>query len=158
ARTERGTARMRAYYDVLPARESELTLDTRSRNQWGDPMPRLEFRDAQASVALRSHTEAGIRGVFERMARAGDGRVLEARTQEIHDHPGGGCRMGEEPASSVVDRTGRTHDHENLFVVGAPTIVSGGCANATLTFAALSLLATTEIGREFPGRQTAPAA
>jgi quinoprotein glucose dehydrogenase len=47
--------------------------------------------------------------------------------------------MGDDPAASVVDRFGRAHDHENLWVVGAPTILSGGCNNATLTFVALTL-------------------
>lgn len=55
--------------------------------------------------------------------------------------------MGTDPATSVVDSWGRTHDHENLFVVGAPTSVSGGCANATLTFCALSLRAAQEIAK-----------
>ena len=58
--------------------------------------------------------------------------------------------MGDDPASSVVDSHGRTHDHENLFVVGAPTCVSGGCANATLTFCALSLRAAQEMERSLP--------
>jgi quinoprotein glucose dehydrogenase len=46
-----------------------------------------------------------------------------------------------------VDSWGRTHDHENLFVVGAPTCVTGSCANATLTFCALSLRAAQEIAK-----------
>ena len=58
--------------------------------------------------------------------------------------------MGDDPATSVADRWGRTHDHENLFVVGAPTIVSGGCANGTLTFAALSLMSAEEMAKELP--------
>jgi quinoprotein glucose dehydrogenase len=47
--------------------------------------------------------------------------------------------MGDDPATSVVDGYGRTHDHENLFVVGAPTMPTGGCTNGTLTFVALAL-------------------
>ena len=58
--------------------------------------------------------------------------------------------MGDDPNSSVVDSWGRTHDHENLFVVGAPTIVSSGCANGTLTFCALSLRSAAEMARELP--------
>ena len=60
--------------------------------------------------------------------------------------------MGDDPATSVTDRWGRTHDHENLFVVGAPTCVSAGCANGTLTFTALSLLSAAKIGEDFPKR------
>ena len=54
--------------------------------------------------------------------------------------------MGDDPATSVCDSFGRTHDHDNLFVVGAPTCVTGGCANGTLTFVALGLRAATAIG------------
>jgi quinoprotein glucose dehydrogenase len=53
--------------------------------------------------------------------------------------------MGADPASSVADSFGRAHDHENLFVIGAPTTPTGGCTNGTLTFVALSLRSATKI-------------
>ncbi len=151
-RTATGTARLRSYYDVLPDRDSRLVLDSRTTNRFGDPMPRLDFRDAPASRDLRGHTEDRIRRLFEEVTRAGGGSVLRTAVDETQDHPGGGCRMGDDPGSSVVDSWGRTHDHENLFVVGAPTLVSGGCNNGTLTFSALSLRAAEEIGRTFPSQ------
>jgi quinoprotein glucose dehydrogenase len=151
-RSERGAARLRAYYDVLPARESRLTLDADTTNQWGDPMPRIEFRDSDESADLREYTENRITGIFQDVVRAGGGKILSVGVQEGQDHPAGGCRMGNDPATSVTDSYGRTHDHENLFVVGAPTMPTGGCANGTLTFVALSLRSATEIGREFPDR------
>lgn len=158
SRTEEGTARVRAYYDVLPHRDSALTLDPSRKSPWGDPLPKLSFRDSDESAALREPTEAGIRALFQEMARAGDGKVLSARSDSFQDHPAGGCRMGKDAATGVVDRHGRSWDHENLFVVGAPTCVTGGCANGTLTFVALSLLAAEEIGREMPaGAASAPA-
>ncbi len=146
-RTATGVARVRSYYDVLPDRSSELTLDSTRTTPWGDPLPKLSFRDAPASVDLRGRTEDRIRGVFQALARAGDGQLMRTSVDNFQDHPSGGCRMGADPASSVVDSWGRTHDHENLFVVGAPTCVSGGCANATLTFCALSLRAAQEIAK-----------
>lgn len=154
-RTERGTARVRAYYDVLPARHSELTLDTGRRNAWGDPLPRLTFRDDATSAALRGYTEDTIARRFRELARAGDGRVLRMGTGDFQDHPAGGCRMGRDAAHSVCDPWGRTWDHENLFVIGAPNCVTGGCANGTLTFVALSLRSAAAIGEAFP-RRTGP--
>jgi quinoprotein glucose dehydrogenase len=152
ARAKQGTARVRAYYDVLPARNSELTLDPTRLDAFGHALPRLAFRDSEASRELRAPTEAAIRALFERMARAGDGRLLSARPDDFQDHPAGGCRMGADPASSVVDGWGRTHDHENLFIVGAPTCVTAGCANGTLTFVALGLRSASQIGAPFPRR------
>ncbi len=152
SRTTTGTARIRAYYDVLPDRDSALTLDASAKNAWGDPMPKLQFKDSPESVALRSHTEDSIRALFARMAKAGDGELSQPRVDSFQDHPAGGCRMGTDPATSVTDSWGRTHDHENLFVIGAPTAVTAGCANGTLTFVALSLRSAAKIGEDFPRR------
>lgn len=149
-RTRTGVARVRAYYDVIPDRSSELTLDATRKNAWGDPLPRLAFRDAPESAALRTHSVGAIQALFQAMARAGDGKVIQTEEDDARgwqDHPAGGCRMGDDPATSVVDKWGRAHDHENLFVVGAPTCVSGGCANGTLTFTALALRSAAEIAR-----------
>lgn len=151
-RSATGTARVRAYYDVIPDRESALSLEGSKRTVWGDPLPQLAFRDAPESAALRAWSEEQIRTLFADMARAGGGEVLSTRSDSFQDHPAGGCRMGEDPATSVTDSWGRTHDHENLFVVGAPTCVSGGCANGTLTFCALSLRSAGEVGNAFPVR------
>ena len=151
-RTATGTARVRAYYDVIPDRASELTLDDGKRGPWGDPLPKLSWRDAAESAELRAWSEERIRVLFGEMARAGGGEVLSTRSDSFQDHPAGGCRMGNDPATSVTDSWGRTHDHENLFVAGAPTCVSGGCANGTLTFCALALRSAAEIGKAFPER------
>lgn len=147
-RCQGGRARLRAYYDVLPSRDSALTLDPAMRNEWGDPMPRITLVDSDESVALREYTVNRIQGIFEEMVRAGGGRISSFGGGNIHDHPGGGCRMGDDPATSVVDSFGRCHDHENLFVVGAPTMVTGACTNSAPTLAALSLRSVTEIGRD----------
>ena len=58
--------------------------------------------------------------------------------------------MGDDPATSVVDGWGRSHEHENLFVAGAPTNVTASCCNGTLTFAALGLRAAAKVGEAFP--------
>ncbi|MGH7677495.1 MAG: GMC oxidoreductase [Gemmatimonadaceae bacterium] len=146
-RTAKGVARVRAYYDVIPDLHSELTLDPSKRNVHGDPLPRLSFKDAPQSAELRGWTEEHLRGVFTELARAGNGEVVRTASDSFQDHPAGGCRMGDDPATSVTNSWGRTHDHENLFVVGAPTCVSGSCCNSTLTFCALSLRSAEEIGR-----------
>ena len=150
ARTKKGAARVRAYYDVLPDRASELTLDAGTKNRWGDPMPRLSFRDHPATIASRAHAEESIKALFQRMAAAGGGKVISSASSANdigQEHPGGGCRMGTDPATSVVDGWGRAHDHENLWVAGAPTNVTASCCNGTLTFVALGLRTAAGVAR-----------
>ena len=100
ARTRTGVTRMRAYYDVVPGRESRIELDRGITNEWGDPMPRIDFVDAPESAALRAFTEQSIRGVFDSVVGAGGGRILSTASSDGQDHPGGGCRMGDDPAAS----------------------------------------------------------
>jgi glucose dehydrogenase len=148
ARAKGATARVRAYYDVIPDRESKLTLDTTKTNRFGDPMPTLAFRDAPESAAIKPWQEEQIAALFRRMAKAGNGTLLKMENS-VNDlgqeHPAGGCRMGDDPTQSVVDKWGRSHDHENLWVAGAPTQPSAGCCNGTLTFVAVGLRTASAI-------------
>ena len=145
ARTRRATARVRSYYDVHPDRASELTLDPSKKNRYGDPLPKIVHRADAPSLGRRESTIEHIRSVFSRMARNNGGAMGPLDIGQYWDHPGGGCRMGYDPATSVTDSFGRTHDHENLFVVGSPTLPTGGCTNGTLTFAALTLRSADNI-------------
>ena len=62
-------------------------------------------------------------------------------------HQAGTCRMGVDPATSVVDPDGRVHDHQNLWITDASVHVTNGGVNPVLTIFALarrtsSILAT----------------
>ncbi len=149
SRSRRGVARVRAYYDIHPAENSELTLDSSAKNKWGDPMPKIAHRPDAASQARHESTRQHMADVFARMAHNDNGKILRINEGDYLDHPAGGCRMGADPASSVCDSFGRTHDHENLFVVGAPTLPTAGCTNGTLTFVALTLRSAEEIAKNF---------
>jgi choline dehydrogenase-like flavoprotein len=145
ARNKRGVARVRGYFDVHPDENSSLTLDPTHRNDWGDPLPVVVHRPDAATKARWPAVKAHINDVFTNLARADNGKVLAVREGDYLDHPVGGCRMGSDPERSVCDSYGRTHDHENLFVVGAPTLPAAGCTNGTLTFVALTLRSANEI-------------
>ncbi|MCC7127133.1 MAG: GMC family oxidoreductase [Acidobacteria bacterium] len=150
ARKPRGTARVRAYTDVHPDKTSELTLDQAVKNRWGDPMPRIEHRLDMQTQARAERTDAQVRGIFDRLAKLGDTKIVSTSKGQYLDHPAGGCRMGHDPATSVCDSYGQTHDHDNLFVVGAPTLPSAGCTNGTLTFVALTLRSADRVAETFP--------
>lgn len=54
-------------------------------------------------------------------------------------HIMGTYRMGDDPKTSVVNSFQRSHDHDNLYLVGSGTFPTGGTANPTLTLSALAL-------------------
>ena len=145
ARTKGSSVRLRTYLDVHPSADSRLTLNLASKNRYGDPMPTIVHRFDEATMARQAANKQHVMDLVTRMARASNGKVVRTFEGDYLDHPGGGCRMGADPARSVCDSYGRTHDHENLWVVGAPTVPTGGCTNGTLTFVALTLRSATRI-------------
>ena len=60
-------------------------------------------------------------------------------------HDLGGCRMGDDPAASVVDRTLRVHDTPGLYVFSGAVFPTCAGVNPTLTLWALCLHAAREL-------------
>jgi choline dehydrogenase-like flavoprotein len=54
-------------------------------------------------------------------------------------HIMGTYRMGDDSKTSVVDSFQRSHDHNNLYLVGSGTFPTSGTANPTLTLSALAM-------------------
>jgi choline dehydrogenase-like flavoprotein len=63
-------------------------------------------------------------------------RAFDRRTPS---HQCGTARMGDDPATSVVNAFCRAHDHDNLFIVDASVLPTSAAVNPALTIAALAL-------------------
>jgi len=61
----------------------------------------------------------------------------------------GTTRMGDDPKTSVVDQWCRSHDHDNLFIVGTGSYVTAGSVSPSLTAAAISLRTAEHIANTF---------
>jgi len=59
----------------------------------------------------------------------------------------GTCRMGDDPATSVIDRYHRCHDVRNLFLCDGSSLVTSGRGQPTMTIQALAFRAADHIGR-----------
>ena len=66
----------------------------------------------------------------------------------VVNHQCGTCRMGDDPATSVVDIHGKAHDLANLFVADASVFPSSGATNPTLTIAANALRVADHLERD----------
>ena len=134
SRTEPAAVSFSAYFEVVPARESRVTISSAHKNRFGDALPRVDF--AAHDYSAKRLNKAG--NLFSRLGRRIPGLEFEWIDTKPY-HVSGGCRMGTDPATSVCDPFGRCHEHENLYITGAPLCVSGGATNSTLTFCALAI-------------------
>jgi choline dehydrogenase-like flavoprotein len=79
--------------------------------------------------------------------------ILEAAGAEFQsqddepatNHELGGCRMGADPRTSVVDADCRTHDVPNLYVVDGSVFPSASEKNPTHTIMALAARAADHV-------------
>lgn len=117
--------------EVLPHPDNRLRLDAET-DAHGVPRASLTFSYGDNDKRL-------IRHATETM-----GRILEASGGEVDyvvadtAHLMGGCRMGTDASSSVVNSYGQSHDIPNLFICDASVFVTSGAANPTHTVMALA--------------------
>jgi len=147
-RSEHGVVQIRALIDVYFGERSRIVDDPSSSYPWGDPMPKQEYVYDEGPEQRRQAGGREVRKLMLELAERAGGHLRFFHGPTAHPHRGGGCRMGHDPSTSVCDSFGRTHDHENLFVAGAPLLVTGGCTNATLTFSALALRTAERVAAE----------
>lgn len=127
---------------VIPDARSYVALSPDRRDALGLPLPVVNSVLTPNSLALLDRMVAACRTL---LSEAGVTQVAEQATSWDSfsaTHVFGTCRMGEDSASSVVDRFGRSHDHDNLFLCdGSVFPGSGGGESPSLTIAALALRA-----------------
>jgi gluconate 2-dehydrogenase alpha chain len=64
-------------------------------------------------------------------------------------HAYGGTRMGDNPATNVVDRWGFSHEAPNLGILGASVMGTSGARNPTLTAQALAWRTAEHLTKNF---------
>ena len=123
---------------------NNITLDPNNTDQWGRPSIRTTYRDHEDDLSMA--------------------RFLVARCEELQDAAGaqkfwahevvpttsgahlmGTARMGDDPATSVVDRYHRSHDIPNLFICDGSSFVTSGRGQPTMTIMALAFRAAEHI-------------
>ncbi len=117
--------------EILPWADNRVTLSEET-DQFGLRVAHVNFALHENDEKLR---EFGRNKTEEVMRAAGAREVVqEARFA----HLVGAARMGRDPATSVVDAFGRTHDIANLFVCDGSILPTQGSANPGLTIQALA--------------------
>ncbi len=137
------SAGMVAICEDLPEAHNTVTLDPELKDSNGIPAPRIHYRLSENSRRMLDHAIA--RGVDILRAAGARDIVTEAPLPNAGWHLMGTARMGTDPARSVVNDWGRSHDVKNLFVVDGSVFVTSGGVNPTSTIQALALYVADRI-------------
>ena len=121
----------------LPEVHNQVTLDPVLKDSHGIPAPRIDYAISENSRRMMEHAIARAEAI---LVAAGATDIFTSRT--VLNTPGhllGTARMGDDPARSVVNAWGRSHDVKNLFIVDGSVFVTSGGVNPTATIQALAL-------------------
>jgi choline dehydrogenase-like flavoprotein len=121
----------------LPELHNTVDLDPQLTDSDGIPAPRIRYTASKNSLDQIDHAIENARKVFE------TGGAIDISVDPMMQLSGwhllGTARMGNDPAMSVVDKWGQSHDVDNLFIVDGSVFVTGAAVNPTPTIQALAL-------------------
>ena len=136
---------MFAICEDLPEEHNRVTLDPVLKDSSGIPAPKIDYTLSENSRRMLDHAVARASEIL-RAAGAHD-VWFEAPIPDGGWHLMGTARMGTDPARSVVNEWGRSHDVKNLFIVDGSIFVTAAGVNPTRTIQALALYVADNIKR-----------
>lgn len=132
----------------LPYRTNTVDLDPKVRDYAGVPVARITYSPGVHELAAQRFYMPRIAQIMREAGADYATAVSNAESAQTPiagnavpstQHVMGGLRMGDDPATSCADGTGRYHQLDNLFVADGSAFPSSGGHNPTLTIMATAL-------------------
>lgn len=130
----------------VPLLRNNITLDPSLKDDKGRPAIRMTYMDHEDDLAMATFLQDRA---VEILGAAGAAEIWRDPVEgsDIQVHLLGTCRMGNDAATSVVDKYHRAHDVRNLFICDGSSFVSSGRGQPTMTIQALAFRAAEHIAR-----------
>ena len=121
----------------LPEEHNRITLDPELKDRHGIPAPKIDYTLSENSKKMLNYV---VDRGSEVLRAAGATEIYSETPISVGGwHLMGTARMGKDPARSVVNEWGRSHDVKNLFIVDGSVFVTSAGVNPTRTIQALAL-------------------
>ncbi len=124
------------FVDWLPNDHCRVELDDEVKDKWGDPVARVWLgyheHDLKVGRYLAEKAENLFRQVGLKNVSSSVSGVVSPNLQA------GGCRFGNDPETSVLDKNCRAHEVENLYITDGSFMPTGGSVTYTFTIYANS--------------------
>ena len=145
--TKTRTLNMEIFTDWTPNDNSFISVDEKYKDKYGIPVANIRigthFQDLQASKFLE---EKAIK-LFEEMK--GKNIISEISSLPSSNLQAGGCRFGNDPKTSVLNKYCQAHEVSNLFVTDGSFMPTGGSVPFTWTIYANSFRVADYIKENF---------
>jgi choline dehydrogenase-like flavoprotein len=141
--TKQRRLKFEVFADWLPNDDCFFTLDENVRDKWGDRVARIRIgyheHDLKVGRFLADKAELLLEKMGAKNIRSGISGSPPPNLQA------GGCRFGNDPESSVLDKNCKAHEVENLYATDGSFMPTGGSVTYTWTIYANSFRVADEI-------------
>ncbi|CAH2900167.1 MAG: Glucose-methanol-choline (GMC) oxidoreductase:NAD binding site [uncultured Paraburkholderia sp.] len=139
------TAGIAIITEDLPEPENRVELDPDHCDSSGMPGVKVFYKLGDNTSRMLKHGIEMSKQVFS----AAGAKVTSsfAPVKNTGWHLMGTARMGDDPATSVVNKFGQAHAVKNLFIVDSSIFVTAGAVNPVATAQALTLMACDHLQR-----------
>ncbi len=124
--------------ETIPKQTNEVYLSKDKKDDWG--IPQLVF-----NVAYDDNDEKLLKDfftqAFEMLDKAGCTNIQQTDSKQapgLDIHEMGGCRMGKDPKTSMLNAYNQFHNCKNVFVTDGACMTSTSTQNPSLTFMAFT--------------------
>ena len=133
----------------IPSPDARVSVDPNVTDKYGIPVARLSGTTHSETL----HTYNYMNARAAEWATACGAENVEAYSAGLTlsggQHQAGTCRMGHDPKTSVTDKWGRVHGHDNLYLADGSLHVTNGGFNPVLTILALSYRVASHLVRSW---------
>lgn len=141
--TEQRKLKFEIFVDWLPNDYCKVELSDDVKDKWGDPVAKiwLGYREHDLKVGryLAEKAEALFKEVGMKNVQSSVSGGVSANLQA------GGCRFGNDPKTSVLDKNCKSHEVNNLYVTDGSFMPTGGSVTYTFSIYANSFRVADQI-------------
>jgi len=124
--------------ETVPKKENHVRLSKDLKDQWGIPqlITSVGYDDNDEKVLKDFLTQTA-----EMLEKAGCKNIQQNDSKQapgLDIHEMGGCRMGKDPKTSLLNKWNQFHNCPNVFVTDGASMVSTSTQNPSITFMALT--------------------
>jgi len=134
------------FNDWLPTDNCNVSIDKNTKDKYGVPVGVINLNSHPHDLEVAEHLAEDAVEILEQMG------AVEIEYSISSSPPpnlvAGGCRFGEDPRTSVLDKNCKAHDLKNLYVSDASFMPTGGSVPYTWTIYANSFRVADAIKAE----------
>ena len=124
------------FCDWTPTDDCYVSLDAETKDRWGMPVAKIRIGAHEHDIKVGESIAVEAEKLLEEMgAREISSYISSIPPQNLQ---AGGCRFGNDPKSSVLDKNCRAHEVGNLYVSDGSFMPTGGSVPYTWTIYANS--------------------